>query len=323
MLINDKHFRPHLSSYYSFTDANLRNLNLKYLKQLDSNLSRNYAEYKMMGGSIKSFFQKVNNFGKKVLSAMPRVSKVLHNVTGKVLNALNTPTGKAIVDKIGDMVNGVAPGVGTIIKRIPEVAKKGYDGLTDIINKIHEHAPQVSIEQATNLVKDIYNTSKNIYTDYKDEKQKADEKKKEDEKNKEELNKKALEETKDIAEKLTDVIKEEKGEVSAGLMKSAKYLPIMRLVNPVYTKKSKEGGMIDLPIPRYTKPSTLIKRYLGEEANKNYPTAAVNKYAGRLFLAGKCSGRLYLAGKDEKEPTTRKTGLKGKSLLDKLRNDEL
>ena len=55
------------------------------------------------------------------------------------------------------------------------------------------------------------------------------------------------------------------------------------------------------------KPTELIKKYVpnGPIAVKEYPTAAIKKYAGRLFLAGQCgtsaikndSGRLYFPPK--------------------------
>lgn len=347
-MIIDKLYKPHLNSYHSISTVHLRNLNIKNLKRLDSRLAKNYADYKRMGGgSLKSFLGKVGRFGRKVLNAMPAISRKLHALTGKALTWLNTDTGKAIVDKLAKAAEtGLKlPGISNIIKKIPEVAKEGFDRLTEIVQGIKEKNPGVSVEQATQLVKDIYNTSKNIYNEYQDSKKKAEE------------------ETAKIADKLSDVIKEEgKQEISAGLMKAGKYLPLFSLVNPVYVKKSKDGGMIKLPVPKFKKPSDLIKKYISEQAVKDYPTAAVNKYAGRLYLAGMCgptpenepramatvkgskSGRLYLGGEDEiqnvdnkfkkgikQSPETEKSfsagkskgSSKGKSLLDKLRNGEL
>lgn len=321
MLINDKHYRPHLGSYHALSTVHLRNLNLKYLKRLDSGLAKNYSDYKMMGGSLKSFFGKIGKFGRKVLSSMPAISKALHTITGKALNFLTSDTGKSIVDKIGNAINSAIPGLGTVIKQGVPLLKKGYDGLTELINNIHNQNPGVSIDQATQLVKDIYNTSQNIYKDYKDDKQKAEEK--------------ALEQTKEITNKVNDIIKEEgKQEISAGLLKSAKYLPLFTLINPVYTKKSKDGGMVKLDIPVFKKPTELIKKFVpnGPVAVKEYPTAAIKKYAGRLFLSGECgtsaiknndSGRLYLGGLPNPLTKTEAPKPKGKSLLDKLRKNEL
>ena len=161
------------------------------------------------------------------------------------------------------------------------------------------------------LLETILRTSKEIYEDQK----------------------RAEEETKKTVDGVNEIIKEEgKQEISAGLIKSAKFLPIMGLVNPVYVK-DKKGGMI----PRWKKPSDLIKRYLGERALKEYPTAAVNKYAGRLYLGGKC-GKVknvrpqFVAEKSGQEPKdmssqekggSKKIKSNGKSLLEKLRNNEL
>lgn len=331
MLINDKHYRPHLGSYHALSTVHLRNLNLKYLKRLDSGLAKNYSDYKMMGGSLKSFFGKIGKFGRKVLSSMPAISKALHSITGKALNFLTSDTGKAIVDKIGTAINSAIPGLGTVIKQGVPLLKKGYDGLTELINNIHNQNPGVSIDQATQLVKDIYNTSQNIYKDYKDDRQKAQDQKESEQKTAEQ---KALEQTKEITDKVNDIIKDEgKQEISAGLLKSAKYLPLFTLVNPVYTKKSKDGGMVKLDIPIFKKPTELIKKYVpnGPIAVKEYPTAAIKKYAGRLFLAGQCgtsatkndSGRLYLGGLPNPLTKTEAPKPKGKTLLDKLRKNEL
>ena len=320
MIINNR-YTPRLDEYSRIATTNLRNLNVKKLKMIDPELAKTYCQYKLMGGSIKSFFQRIGNTAKKILNVMPQVSRTLHTLTGHALNFLNSPMGKSIIDKLGKAAEAglKMPGLAKIINKIPEVAKKGFDGLTEIINNV-KNKTGVPLDQAKNLVQDIYNTSKEIYKDYQDDKQKA------------------LEETKKISEKVGDIIKEEgKAEVSAGLMKSAKYLPLMRLVNPVYTKKSKDGGMINLPVPRFKKPSDLIRKYISEQAVKDYPTAAVNKYAGRLYLGGSgmCgptpkglknplaknteSGRLYLGGsKSSKSESTNKS-----NLLDKLRKGKL
>lgn len=314
MIINNR-YTPRLDEYSRIATTNLRNLNVKKLKMIDPELAKTYCQYKLMGGSIKSFFQRIGNTAKKILNVMPQVSRTLHTLTGHALNFLNSPVGKSIIDKLGKAAEAglKMPGLAKIINKIPEVAKKGFDGLTEIINNV-KNKTGVPLDQAKNLVQDIYNTSKEIYKDYQDDKQKA------------------LEETKKISEKVGDIIKEEG--VSAGLMKSAKYLPLMRLVNPVYTKKSKDGGMINLPVPRFKKPSDLIRKYISEQAVKDYPTAAVNKYAGRLYLGGSgmcgptpkglknplaSSGRLYLGGsKSSKSESTSKS-----NLLDKLRKGKL
>ena len=315
MILSYRLYRPHLNSYATISTIHLRNLNVKNLKRLDSDLAKKYKDFKMMGGSLKTFFKKVGNFGRKVLSTMPRISRVLHKITGKALDFLNSDTGKAIVNTVGKAVEtGLhLPGLSKVINRIPEVAKKGFDGLTDIINNIKKQNPGVSMEQAKDLVQNIYNTSKEIYKDYQDDKQKAEQK--------------ALEETKKTVDGVNEIVKDEgKQEISAGLLKAAKYLPLMSLVNPVYVE-DKKGGMI----PKFKKPSNLIKKYLGEQAVKEYPTAAVNKYAGRLYLAGQCGKPKGLpnplaVAKGESQDMKNGTGVKkskGKSLLEKLRNNEL
>lgn len=306
MLLSYKTYRPHLNSYATISTVHLRNLNLKNLKRLDSDIARHYSEFKMMGGSVKGFFRKIGNFGRKILNVMPGISRTLHKLTGKALEFLNSDTGKAIVDKIGKAVEtGLKiPGISKVINRLPEITKKGFDGLTDIINNIKNKNPGVSFDQAKNLVHDIYNTSKEIYEDQK----------------------RAEEETKKTVDGVNEIIKQEgKQEISAGLMKSAKYLPIMGLVNPVYVK-DKKGGMI----PRWKKPTDLIKRYLGESAVKEYPTAMVNKYAGRLYLGGECgvsAVKTKKSGQESKDMSSQEKGgskkSTGKTLLEKLRNNEL
>ena len=295
-------------------------------------MARYYADAKMMGGSFKSFVSKIGNFGKKILKTMPRISKMLHTFTGKALTWLNSDTGKAIVDKLAKAAEAglKLPGLSQIINKLPSVAKEGFDRLTEIVTNIKEQNPGVTLDQAKNLVQDIYNTSKNIYQDYKDSQKKAEEK------------------TAEIADKVSNMIKEDgKQEISAGLLKSAKYLPLFELCQPVYTKKSKSGGMISLNVPYYKKPSDLIKRFVPNPALalKEYPVCA-GKIAGRLYLVGSKNSGKDLKGlpnpnafKQTKVPevVTIKTGIteesskglcakksgKSLSLLDKLRSNKL
>ena len=331
MLI-DRHYRPHINDYDRISSTNLRNFNLKNLKKIDPRMARYYADAKMMGGSFKSFVSKIGNFGKKILKTMPRISKMLHTFTGKALTWLNSDTGKAIVDKLAKAAEAglKLPGLSQIINKLPSVAKEGFDRLTEIVTNIKEQNPGVTLDQAKNLVQDIYNTSTNIYQDYKDSQKKAEEK------------------TAEIADKVSNMIKEDgKQEISAGLLKSAKYLPLFELCQPVYTKKSKSGGMISLNVPYYKKPSDLIKRFVPNPALalKEYPVCA-GKIAGRLYLGGSKNSGKDLKGlpnpnafKQTKVPevVTIKTGIteesskglcakksgKSLSLLDKLRSNKL
>ena len=138
MILSYKLYRPHVNSYATMSTIHLRNLNVKNLKRLDSNLANKYKDYKIMGGSLKSFFGKIGSFGRKVFNSLPSFSKKLHSLTGKALDFLNSDTGKSIINSIGQAVEtGIkVPGLSKVINRLPEIAKKGFDGLTEIIENI-------------------------------------------------------------------------------------------------------------------------------------------------------------------------------------------
>lgn len=309
------------------------NKSVKELKKLDASkrLARRFTDIKYYGGSLKSFWNKVKKFGKKVWNSAKKVAKVVYKPVKWGLKTLQKEPIATLVSKGADAV-GAAVGVPAMGK-IVSTAIKGADSVTDVIeNLVHgitEKNPNVTVQEAKKLVttvKDVVddvgkqmgqeNASQEIVNKIKDQGQK-------------------------VLNKLPTLIKNEGYDK---VEKAAGYLPF---IDPkTYTKKERtgKGGKILKPAHRFVKPKIVTKyqKIFEKYGVPKYNPDAVGEVGGRLFLGGRfdlggakkeevreCGmpNPLYKVGKAEKKKKLSeevKDGVKGgaskESLLDILRS---
>lgn len=265
-----------------------RNYNIKTLSKFDKDLAKKYVDAKKYGGSLKSFWQKVKKFSKKVINSPAKIASKIYPYMKKGIDFLaKNPTAKSIISAI--------PKVGPAINVGLESASKLTDGVDKIIHSIQEKNPNVALSEAKNLVTGIGQTVKDVTN--------------------------ATNLTQEQKDKITNNVDKVynalpgliKSEGLDKVQKAAGYLPF---INPseIVTKelKNKKGGVSEAV--RVKKPLMITKHPELFKRWATYNPKTVGELAGRVFLKG--SGRVGLAG-EEKEGCGDKAGTLTKTISTK------
>lgn len=135
--------------------TNDRHYNIKSLKKLDKNLAKTYTNTKYYGGSLKSFWNKVKSFGKKVLNAPAKIASKIYPFLKKGIDKLdNSEIAKNLLTKV--------PIVGPAIPAAIHGLKDITDNVDILIKNIKEKNPGASVQQIKEIIGKINNTYNNV-----------------------------------------------------------------------------------------------------------------------------------------------------------------
>jgi hypothetical protein len=267
--------------------TNDRHYKIKELKRIDKNLARTYTNTKYYGGSLKSFWQKVKGFGKRVLTSFINANKIFFNSGKKLLDFSRKPGVKKIIDNVGNAIGKVVgvPTMGSIINAGLDGAKTATDGLGSIIEAIKSKNPSLALNEIKGLIQKVKDTVSDAVN--KIEMTPAE--------------KEQLEKNKDkVLNKLPDVIK---NFGFAKVDKAAGYLPFLDVKTYSETERTGKGGRVLKPRYRFVKPKIITLHKDIFSKLPAYDPDIVGEVGGRVYLgsSGRCgtgtdSGRVDLGG---------------------------
>lgn len=304
--------RPSIREATRFETVQAKNVNIKKLKMLDKNSGEAVQRAKYHGGRLylgkgfgswlKRNFRRVGNFAKSAFNKVikPTYSKIikpgLNFLTKTELGKQITDAGSKIIGSAVSAIPVVGPIAGPVVANTLPTVVNAADSVTsaaeNIVKGIKEKNPQVTTQQAKDIVKTIQTT----YNTLKDEAKAV----------KEEQTKKAL-------EALPDTIKAEGFEAVA---KAAPFLPLIDLTT-LKVDTSQKGGKIK-QVYKVRKPSGC--------AGLKYSPTIVARVAGRMFMAGKAepvesseNSSLETSKAEPVETSKPKNNKKAINLLEQLR----
>lgn len=269
--------------------TNDRHYKIKELKRIDKNLARTYTNTKYYGGSLKSFWQKVKGFGKRVLTSFINANKIFFNAGKKLLDFSRKPGVKKIIDNVGNAIGKVVgvPTMGSIINAGLDGAKTATDGLSAVIEAIKAKNPSLALNEIKGLIQKVKDTVSDAVN--KIEMTPAE--------------KEQLEKNKDkVLNKLPDVIK---NFGFAKVDKAAGYLPFLDVKTYSETERTGKGGRVLKPRYRFVKPKIITLHKDIFSKLPTYDPDIVGEVGGRVYLgsSGRCgttaktdSGRVDLGG---------------------------
>lgn len=262
--------------------TNDRHYKIKELKRIDKNLARTYTNTKYYGGSLKSFWQKVKGFGKRVLTSFINANKIFFNAGKKLLDFSRKPGVKKIIDNVGNAIGKVVgvPTMGSIINAGLDGAKTATDGISSIIEAIKAKNPSLALNEIKGLIQKVKDTVSDAVN--KIEMTPAE--------------KEQLEKNKDkVLNKLPDVIK---NFGFAKVDKAAGYLPFLDVKTYSETERTGKGGRVLKPRYRFVKPKIITLHKDIFSKLPTYDPDIVGEVGGRVYLgsSGRC-GRVDLSGK--------------------------
>ena len=131
-----------------------RNYNIKTLSKFDKDFAKKYIDGRK-GGSLKSFWKKAKEWGKKIINAPSKIASKVYPYMKKGIDFLaKNSTAKSLINAI--------PKAGPAINVALESASKLTDGVDNIIKSIQEKNPNVAFNEAKKLVTDIGQTVKDV-----------------------------------------------------------------------------------------------------------------------------------------------------------------
>ena len=258
--------------------TNDRHYNIKTLKNLDKNLAKTYTNTKYYGGSLKSFWNKVKSFGKKVLNAPAQIASKIYPWMKKGIDKLDeSKTIKGLLEAV--------PIVGPAIPAAIHGVKEITDNVDELIKNIKEKNPGASVQQ----IKEIINKVKNTFNDVKDKVPEED--------------KKIIKNNVDkILNKLPNVIKKEG---ITKVDKAAGYLPYLDKSTMKIEDRTGKGGRVLAPKIRFAKPIIISKYKDIFSKLPTYDAKIIGEVGGAIYYKvkdgkkDKDSGRVSLGGEIE------------------------
>lgn len=233
---------------------------IKRLRKIDERLARDYAQTQLYGGSLKSFWNKVKNIGRKVLQAPAQIASKIYPAMKKGVDFLaKNETAQNLI--------GAIPKVGPAIQEGVKQFSKLTDHVDKIIESIRNKNPSVSVKEAKDLISDVRNSVKEI-TDKTDIS--------------EEEKQRIKDNTDKVYNALPSVIK---SEGYSAVKQAAGYLPFLDASTmKVMERTSKSGGALK-PRIRFTKPKiiTLHKDIFKKLNIPEYKPDVVGNVGGAVF----------------------------------------
>lgn len=296
--------------------TNDRHYSIKQIRNIDKNLARTYTNAKYYGGSLKSFWNKVKKFGKRVISSAVNTTRQMYKPAKWIINKLaNSKTAESVINGIGNAVGSAVgvPGLGAIINTGLKSADTITDSIENIIKNIMDKNPSLTIQEIKNLINKVKTTTENVVNSTNISQEEKD-------KVKENVNK--------IYNKLPDVIKSEgfkKVDEAAG------YLPVVDFSTLKQKELKGKGGVIH-PKYRVVKPMIITKYKELFKDLPAYKADSVGTVAGAIVgkkIASKpkdgCSGRVGLAGGNGGRVglSGGRVGLAGEDKVSKTNNSDL
>lgn len=235
--------------------TNDRHYNIKSLKKLDKDLAKTYTNTKYYGGSLKSFWNKIKNFGKKVLNAPAKIASKIYPWMKKGIDALDKN------ETVKNLLTNV-PIVGPAIPAVVHGLKDITDNVDVLIKNIQEKNPGASVQQIKEIIRKITGT----FNEVKDKIPEED--------------KKIIKDNVDkVLKHLPDLIKKEG---VAKVDKAAGYLPYLDKSTMKNEERTGKGGRVLAPKIRFTKPAIINKYKDVFSKLPAYDAKAVGEVGGAL-----------------------------------------
>lgn len=252
------------------------NKGVKELKKLDASkrLARRFTDIKYYGGSLKSFWNKVKKFGKRVWEGIKTTNRNLWKPMKWTLRTLQKPPVSTLVEK-GANALGTAvgvPGMGKIVSTAIKGADSITDGIENIVKAIMDKNPQVSLQEAKNLATNVKDVVDNVGKEMGQENASK------------EIVNKFKEQGKRVLSKLPSLIKSEGLEK---VQKAAGYLPFLDVSSFKSKERTGKGGKVLKPSYRFTKPKVITQYAKLFEKFPKYSPDVVGDVGGRLYLGGR------------------------------------
>lgn len=316
MYIDHVNRRPSLREATRLETLQAKNVNIKKLKMMHPQAAKTWHNARHHGGRmflgagfgswLKKAFKGVKNF------ASNAYNKVLKPAYQKVLKPgldflTKNEVGKSLVDGaskiIGSAVSAipvVGPIAGPVVSNSLPGVLNSVDNIADaaekVVQSIKDKNPQVTVQQA----KDIVNTVKKTYNTLNDE-----------------LKKTKQEQTLKSLKALPETIKAEGFEA---VYKAAPFLPVLDLTTLKQDEATTKGGKL--------KQVYKIRKPTGADKYGKYSAPIVARVAGRMFLGKGTSSEVGTSSEPEKvKPVKTETvkadkpkTSKNMDLLQELRN---
>ena len=278
-----------LTKAFINAQENDRHYNIKSLRTIDKDLARKYTDARYYGGSLKSFWNGVKKFGKRIINSAITTTKNMYKGPKTLIDAIaKNDTAKNIISKVGNAVGSSfgVPTLGTMINTGISSASSITDAIESIIKNIKNKNPELTIQDIKKVIDKVKDTTEQITKQTTIPQEQKD---------------KVLDNVNKIYNKLPDVIKSE------GLNKvdkAAGYLPfidVSTLKLEQVAKKGKKGGMI--PKWKVIKPVVIRQNKAIFDKLPKYDPSVVASVAAGIYKPEE-SGRIDLAG--ESKPSNMK-----------------
>lgn len=278
-----------LTKAFINAQENDRHYNIKSLRTIDKDLARKYTDARYYGGSLKSFWNGVKKFGKRIINSAITTTKNMYKGPKTLIDAITkSDTAKNIISKVGNAVGSSfgVPTLGTMINTGISSASSITDAIESIIKNIKNKNPELTIQDIKKVIDKVKDTTEQITKQTSIPQEQKD---------------KVLDNVNKIYNKLPDVIKSE------GLNKvdkAAGYLPfidVSTLKLEQVARKGKKGGMI--PKWKVIKPVVIRQNKTIFDKLPKYDPSIVASVAAGIYKPEE-SGRIDLAG--ESKPSNMK-----------------
>lgn len=247
--------------------------NIKRLRKIDETLARNYTQTQLYGGSLKGFWNKVRNIGRRVLQAPAQIASKVYPVMKKGIDFLAK-------NDTAQQLLGAIPKVGPIAQEGVRQLSKLTDHVDKIIESIRNKNPSVSVKEAKDLIGDIHNGVKEI-TD------------------KTNISEEEKQRIKDNADKIYNALPNViKSEGYSSVKQAAGYLPFLDPATMKVTERTSKSGGALKPRIRFTKPKIITqnKDLFKKIGLAEYKPEVIGSVGGAIY-----GGKPYGSFKDDKE----------------------
>lgn len=281
--------RPSIREANRIETVQAKNVNIKKLRMMDKQIAQDFVNGKYHGGRLymgrgfgswlKKSFKKIGNFAKKAFNKVikPAYQKVikpgLNFLTKNEIGKSITSGASKIIGSAVSAIPVVGPIAGPVVSNTLPSVLESVNNITDaaesVVQGIKDKNPQVSINQA----KEIVGTIKKTYNTLSDEAKKA-----------------KAEQMKKVEQKLPETIKAEGFEA---VMKAAPFLPIVDLSTLREEQTPGRGGKL--------KTTYKIRKPKGADQLGKYSAPIVARVAGRMFLSGEVPGLIADVKEEVKE----------------------
>ena len=157
-----------LRKSYIYANKGTHHYNIKTLSKIDKNLARSYVNAKYYGGSLKSFWNRAKQFGKRILKSAYTTTKNMYKPVKWIIKGIaKNDTIKGLIKKGADALGATfgVPGLGNIVVKGITAANDITDTIENMIDSVMKKNPNMTKDEVKKLVEQAKETILDISQD--------------------------------------------------------------------------------------------------------------------------------------------------------------